>query len=54
MFNNGGNKLQVKRHGAWRSDAVDAYITVDKSALAELVESIFTENESDQDSSDDD
>jgi integrase len=54
MFNNGGNKLQVKRHGAWRSDAVDAYITVDKSALAELVESIFTENETNYDSSDDD
>ena len=44
MFANGGDRLLVKRHGAWRSDTgVNAYITVDKSALAELVESIFVE-----------
>ena len=52
----GNDRTLVKQHGAWRSDAgVNAYISVDKSALASLVESIFLPNEeSDDEIGDDD
>ena len=51
----GNDRSLVKQHGAWRSDAgVNAYISVDKSALAELVQSIFqSSGDSDDDVSDD-
>jgi hypothetical protein len=42
-FSAGFDRLLVKKHGAWKSDAgVNAYITVDKSLLAELVDSILS------------
>jgi hypothetical protein len=46
----GNSRELVKQHGAWRSDAgVNAYISADKSALAELVISIFKDKNADAD-----
>lgn len=49
----GNSRDLVKQHGAWRSDAgVNAYISADKSALAQLVQSIFVDSEDEIDDDD--
>lgn len=52
-FSAGVSKLTIKRHGAWRSDAVDSYITVPVAENWKLVESILRGDDDGIDSDDD-
>jgi site-specific recombinase XerD len=52
-FSAGISKLTIKRHGAWRSDAVDSYITVPMSDHWKLVDAILRDEESDVSDADD-
>ena len=47
--NSGINLLAVKRHGGWRSDAVEKYITTSMSEHWKIVHSILREDASDED-----
>lgn len=51
-FSAGVSRLAIKRHGAWRSDAVDAYITVPMVDHIGLVDAILREEDVDDDEDD--
>jgi hypothetical protein len=44
-FKGGVSKLAIQRHGAWRSDVVDKYITVPMSDHWKLVDAILRDDE---------
>ena len=48
-FSAGVSKLTIMRHGAWRSDAVDRYITVPVSEHWKLVDAILRGDDEDED-----
>jgi hypothetical protein len=45
----GVDRLTIKRHGAWKSDAVDKYITVSAEDEIAMVQAILTDADAESD-----